>query len=68
MVTIAATRFLITAKNIDSEDLRHGAGSRIDVALPALLVLLGSSLSFICRPPCHDAVRPVVSSPLRRVM
>jgi hypothetical protein len=50
MVTVAATRFLITAKNIDSEDLRHGAGSRIDVALPALLVLLGSSLSFICRP------------------
>jgi inner membrane protein YidH len=44
MVAIAATRFLTTARNIDSEDLRHGAGSRIDVALAALLVLLGSAL------------------------
>jgi hypothetical protein len=38
IVAIAATRFLVTVKNIDSGDLRHGAGSRIDVALPALLV------------------------------
>jgi hypothetical protein len=44
MVVIAAIRFLITAKNIDSEDLRHGPGSRIDVALAALLVILGSAL------------------------
>jgi putative membrane protein len=44
MVAIAAIRFLITAKNIDSEDLRHGPGSRIDLALAALLVLLGSAL------------------------
>jgi putative membrane protein len=44
MVAIAATRFVITAKNIDSEDLRHGAGSRIDIALAALLVLLGCAL------------------------
>jgi putative membrane protein len=43
MVVIAAIRFLITAKNIDSEDLRHGPGSRID-ALAALLVILGSVL------------------------
>jgi putative membrane protein len=43
MVAIAAIRFLITAKNID-EDLRHGPGSRIDLALAALLVLLGSAL------------------------
>jgi putative membrane protein len=47
MVAIAAIRFLITAKNIDSDEVRHGAGSRIDVALAALLVLLGSAL-FIC--------------------
>src|SRR6202030_4569485 len=45
MVAIAAVRFLITARNIESEDVRHGAGSRIDVALAALLVLLGSALS-----------------------
>jgi putative membrane protein len=44
MVAIAATRFVIAAKNIDSEDLRHGAGSRIDMALAVLLVLLGCSL------------------------
>ena len=44
MVAIAAIRFLITAKNIDSEDVRLGAGSRIDIALAALLVLLGGAL------------------------
>ncbi len=44
MVTIAAIRFLITAKNIDSEHMRRGPGSRIDVALAALLVLLGCAL------------------------
>jgi hypothetical protein len=44
MVAIAAIRFLITAKNIDSEDLKPGAGSRIDVALAVLLVLLGCAL------------------------
>ena len=44
MVAIAAVRFLITARNIDSEDMRQGAGSRIDVALAALLILLGSAL------------------------
>jgi putative membrane protein len=44
MVAIAAVRFLVTARNIESEDLRHGAGSRIDVALAALLILLGSAL------------------------
>jgi putative membrane protein len=44
MVAIAAIRFLITAKNIDSEDPHPGTGSRIDVALAVLLVLLGSTL------------------------
>ena len=44
MVAIAAIRFLITAKNIDSEEPHPGAGSRIDVALAVLLVLLGCSL------------------------
>jgi putative membrane protein len=44
MVAIAATRFLIAAKNIDSEDLRRGSGSGIDMALAALLVLLGCAL------------------------
>jgi len=44
MVAVAAARFLITAKNIDSEEERPGTGSRIDIALAALLVLLGSAL------------------------
>jgi len=44
MVAISAARFLVTAKTIDSEELRAGPGSRIDLALAALLVLLGCSL------------------------
>jgi putative membrane protein len=44
MIAIAALRFLITAKNIDSEEKHPGSGSRIDVALAVLLVLLGSAL------------------------
>jgi hypothetical protein len=43
-----ATRFLITAKNIDSEQLKSGPGSRIDVALAVLLFLLGARCSIIC--------------------
>jgi putative membrane protein len=46
MVAIAAVRFLITAKNIDSEEKHPGTGSRIDVALALLLVLLGAALFF----------------------
>jgi putative membrane protein len=46
MVAIAALRFLITAKNIDSEEKHPGLGSRIDVALAVLLVLLGYALFF----------------------
>ena len=44
IVAIAAIRFLITAKNIDSEELQPGPGSRIDVALALLLVSLGCAL------------------------
>jgi len=44
MVGIAAVRFVITAKNIDREDLRPGTGSRIDIAFAGLLVLLGCAL------------------------
>jgi putative membrane protein len=44
MVAIAAARFLIIAKNIDSEERRPGTGSRVDVALAVLLVLLGCAL------------------------
>jgi putative membrane protein len=44
MVAIAATRFLMTAKIIDSTKSRPAPGSRVDLALAALLVLLGCSL------------------------
>ena len=44
MVAVAAVRFLMTAKSIDSEQLERGPGSRIDVALAFLLVLLGGAL------------------------
>src|ERR1700719_1483921 len=44
MVAVAAARFLIPAKNIDSPDVRRDDGSRIDVGLAALLILLGSAL------------------------
>jgi putative membrane protein len=44
MVAVAAARFLVIAKQIDSEERRPGTGSRIDIALAALLVLLGSAL------------------------
>src|SRR5208283_623473 len=44
MVGIAAARFVMTAKNIDREDLRPGTGSRIDIAFAGLLVLLGCAL------------------------
>ncbi len=44
MVAIAAARYVITARNIDSDVQQPGMGSRIDVALAALLVLLGCAL------------------------
>jgi len=44
MVAIAAVRFLITAKDIDSASLRPSAEARVDLALAALLVLLGFAL------------------------
>jgi inner membrane protein YidH len=37
IVAIAAIRFLLTAKAIDSEELHPGPGSRVDVALALLL-------------------------------
>jgi putative membrane protein len=44
MIAIAASRFLISAKNIDSAKQHPGTGLRVDVALAALLVLLGCAL------------------------
>ena len=44
MVAIAAIRFLTIAKAIDSEKLDRAPGSRVDLTLAALLVLLGCAL------------------------
>jgi putative membrane protein len=44
MIVLAALRFLSTAKYIDSPKTHPGTGSRVDVALAALLVLLGCAL------------------------
>ena len=44
MVAIAAVRFLVTERHIDSVAVHTGAGSRIDIALAAMLVLVGSAL------------------------
>jgi inner membrane protein YidH len=44
MIAITAMRFLITAKTIDSDELHPSPGSRVDLALAALLVLLGCGL------------------------
>ena len=44
MIAVAGMRFLATAKTIDSEELSPGPGSRVDLALAGLLVLLGCAL------------------------
>jgi putative membrane protein len=44
MIVIAAMRFFKTAKEIDVEETLAGPGVRFDLALAALLVLLGCSL------------------------
>ncbi len=44
MVALAAIRFLITAKYIDSDEMRPSSGSHMDVALAVLLVFLGGAL------------------------
>ena len=44
IVGIATLRFLKTAKDIDSPDQHLTAGSKLDIALAALLMLLGCSL------------------------
>jgi putative membrane protein len=44
MVVVAAVRFIVTARHIDSDDVHAGTGSRVDIALAALIVLLGGAL------------------------
>jgi putative membrane protein len=44
MVAVAGVRFVATARQIDSPEEHLTVGSRLDVALAALLFLLGCSL------------------------
>jgi putative membrane protein len=45
MVAISAVRFLVTERRIDSEDIHRGSGSRFDIVLALLLVMLGCFLA-----------------------
>jgi hypothetical protein len=44
MVAVAVARFIITARYIDSDEVHAGTGSRVDIALAVLMVLLGVAL------------------------
>jgi putative membrane protein len=46
MIGVAAWRFARTAREIDAEMLHPGTGSRVDLALAALLILLCAGLLF----------------------
>ncbi len=46
MVVLSALRFVKTARQIDDRQLLPGTGSRLDIALAALLALLGVALFF----------------------
>jgi putative membrane protein len=46
MVVLAGVRFVKTAKEIDAAAIMPGTGSRLDIALTALLALLGVALFF----------------------
>jgi putative membrane protein len=44
MMVLAILRFRLTARAIDAADVQAGPGERLDVALVALMVLLGAML------------------------
>lgn len=44
VLVLATIRFRTNARDIDSQDIRPGSGTRTDVLLATLLVLLGASL------------------------
>jgi len=46
MVVLSALRFVRTAREIDREQIIGGTGSHLDIALAALLALLGVALFF----------------------
>ena len=46
MILLSAVRFARNAREIDKEAIYPGTGSRIDLVLAALLILLGAGLAF----------------------
>ncbi len=46
MVPLSALRFIRTGRQIDSDEIVPGTGSRIDIGLAILLTLLGTTLFF----------------------
>jgi putative membrane protein len=44
MVALAILRFIRNARDIDSDEQKPGAGSKLDLALASLLILLGLSM------------------------
>ena len=44
IIVVAATRYLITAKHIESPDVTFRPGSRFDLTLATLLVALGAAM------------------------
>ena len=44
VMSMATHRFLRTARDIDSGEIKQGSGARIDVALATMLVVLGCCL------------------------
>jgi putative membrane protein len=45
LLGVATHRFLRTARDIDSDEVKPGTGSKLDVALATLLFVLGCALS-----------------------
>jgi putative membrane protein len=45
MVAISAVRFIVTERRIDSDAVHRGAGSRFDIVLALLLIMLGCFLA-----------------------
>ena len=46
MIGVAAWRFVRTTKEIDDDKIHPGTGSRVDIALAALLIVLCAGLLF----------------------
>ena len=64
MILISAIRFAKNAREIDDEKIFPGTGSRVDLGLAALLVLLAAALLFY---PLHSVSAQAQDSPVARI-